>query len=124
MKKLTLLVTLMLGLVGASAFGYDYRSSNQYGYTELRNDRGDGELSRLNRTLAHVRWEVSRYRGDWRLRREVDRIAGEVDRINWRYRHGSDTWRLRREIERLRDELRSIEARVHGRGGDWDRGER
>ena len=69
----------------------------------------------------HVRWEVDRYRGDWRLRREVDRISADVNRVNWSYRYGYDTWRRRREIDGLRYELHQIEVRLHVRYGDYYR---
>jgi len=59
--------------------------------------------------------------GDWRLRREVERISGEVNRVNWRYRHEFDSWRLRRQIDSLRYELHQIEVRLHVRGGDYYR---
>jgi len=71
--------------------------------------------------LAHVRRELSRYRADWRLRREVDRIAGDVSRVNWRYRRGYENWRLRREIDSLRYQLHQIEVRLDVRGGDYYR---
>jgi len=57
-------------------------------------DGADWRINRLNRMLQHVRWELSRYRGDWRLRREVDS---------------------------LRAELHQIEVRLHVRGGDYYR---
>jgi hypothetical protein len=75
----------------------------------------------FRRDGADVRWELSRYRGDWRLRREVDRISGEVSRVNWRYRHGSDSWRLRRDVDSLRAELHQMELRLDVRGGDYYR---
>jgi hypothetical protein len=78
-------------------------------------------IDHLNRMLAHVRWELSRYRGDWRLRREVDRISGDVNRVNARYRRGYDTWRLRREVDSLREQLHQIEVRLRVRGGDYYR---
>jgi hypothetical protein len=96
MKKLILIIVLGLGLGGSSAFAYDYRYDNRAAYVSPGRSGLDWRISRLNRMLQHVRWEVSRYRGDWRLRREVDRISGEVSRLNWRYRHGSDSWRFRR----------------------------
>jgi hypothetical protein len=83
----------------------------------------DWRINRLNRMLSHVRWELSHYRGDWRLRREVERISGEVNRVNYRYRHGLDSGRLRRHVDGLRAELHQIEVRLHVRGGDfyrWD----
>ena len=68
-----------------------------------------------------VRWELTRYRGEWRLRREVDRISSEVNRVNWRFRHGFDSWRLRRQVDSLRAELHQIEVQLHVRGGDYYR---
>ena len=124
MKKLGLIIALGLGFASASAFAYE-RQSNQYedrgASTTERGDRLDWQVNHMNRMLAHVRWELSRYRGDWRLRREVERISGEVSRVNWRYRRGYETWRLRREVDSLRSELHQIEVRLHARGGDYYR---
>jgi hypothetical protein len=121
MKKLTLFVIALIALSGASAFAYDYRSDNRTAYVNFGRNGLDWRVDRLNRMLAHVRWEVNRYRGDWRLRREVDRIAANVNRVNWRYRHGYDNYRLRREIDSLRYELRRIEERLHSHRGDYYR---
>jgi Skp family chaperone for outer membrane proteins len=121
MKKFILVTALGLSLFGTSAFAYDYRSDNRTAYVNLGRNGLDWRVERLNRMLAHVRWEVSRYRGDWRLRREVERISAEVNRVNWRYRRGYEGWRLRREIDNLRAELRQIEFRLHVRGGDYYR---
>ena len=115
MKKLTLLVTLVLGLGSVSAFAYDYRQENHTGYVDFRRGGLDSRVERLNRMLSHVRWELSRYRGNWRLRREVDRISTDVNRVNWRYRRGYDSSRLRGEIDSLRAELHNIEVRLHSR---------
>ena len=125
MKKLVLAITLALAIVGASAFAADYRDDNRMAYSS---DRRGGpleyQINRMNRMLNHVRGEVRRYRGDWRLRRQVDVISREVDRINWRYRHNQfDRYRLRREVESVRQRLRSIEVQLHVRSGDffrWD----
>ena len=122
MKKLTLILALGLTLLSGSAFAYDTRYQNHYGYVSPgRSSRLDSRIERLNRMLSHVRWEVSRYRGNWRLRREVERISSDVSRVNWRYRRGYDTWRLRREIDSLRAQLQQIEVRLHARGGDYYR---
>jgi len=115
MKKLTLIIALGLILGSVPAFAYDYRDENRAAYISSGRNGLGWRIDRLNRMLAHVRWEVSRYRGDWRLRREVNRISGEVSRVNWRYRHGFDSWRLRREIDSLRAELHNIEVRLHSR---------
>ena len=121
MKKLTLIIALGLSLVTVSAFGYEYRSENRYAYVSPGRNGLDSRIDRLNRMLSHVRWELSRYRGDWRLRREVERISADVNRVNWRYRRGYNTWQLRQEIDSLRYQLRQIEERLHVRGGDYYR---
>jgi hypothetical protein len=121
MKKLTLLLALGLSLITASAFAYDYRHDTRTGYVQPGRNREDVRVDRLNRMLTHVRWELSRYRGDWRLRREVERISGDVNRVNARYRRGYDTWRLRREVDSLREQLHQIEVRLRVRGGDYYR---
>jgi hypothetical protein len=122
MKKLTLIIALALTLISGSAFAYDSRYESRYAYVSPgRSSELDSRIDRLNRMLSHVRWELSRYRGDWRLRREVERISVDVSRINTRYRRGYDTWRLRREIDSLRYDLRRIEERLHVRGGDYYR---
>lgn len=122
MKKLTLiLLALVLGFGGASAFAYDYRYENHTGYVAFGRRDLDSRVDRLNRMLSHVRWELSRYRGNWRLRHEVERISTNVNRVNWRYRHGYDSYRLRSEIDSLRAELRNIEVRLHSHSGDYYR---
>jgi len=121
MKKLTLIIALGLSLVTASAFAYDSRSDSRYAYVSPTRSGLDGRIDRLNQMLAHVRRELSRYRGDRRLRREVERISGDVSRVNWRYRRGYENWRLRREIDSLRYQLHQIEVRLHVRGGDYYR---
>jgi hypothetical protein len=124
MKKLFLIIALALSCGIGSSFAYDYRYDGRYAYVSPgRNSNIDWRVDRLNRMLSHVRWELSRYRGDWRLRRELDRISADVHRVNWRYRHGFDSWRLRREIDGLRSELHQIEVRLRVRSGDfyrWD----
>jgi hypothetical protein len=123
MKKLTLLLTLGLSLITASAFAYDYHRDNRTAYVTPGRSGVDVRIDRLNRMLTHVRWELSRYRGDWRLRREVEQISGDVNRVNARYRRGYDTWRLRREVDSLREQLHQIEVRLRVHGGDvyrWD----
>jgi len=121
MKKLTLLIALVLGLGSVSAFAYDYRHENHTGYVNFNRRDVDSRVERLNRMLSHVRWELSRYRAGWRLRREVDRISSDVSRVNARYRRGYDSYRLRNEIDNLRAELRQVEVRLHSRSGDYYR---
>lgn len=117
MKKLTLLIAVALGLGSVSAFAYDYsyRRENHTGYVAINRSNLEWRVERLNRMLSHVRWELNRYRGNWRLRREVDRISADVSRVNWRYRRGYDSWRLRSEIDSLRAQLRNIEVRLQSR---------
>ena len=122
MKKLTLIVlALVLSFGGASAFAYDYRHEDRTGYVAFGRRDLDSRVDRLNRMLTHVRWELSRYRGNGYLRREVARISSDVNRVNWRYRHGYDSYRLRNEIDSLRRELRRIEERLHTHRGDYYR---
>lgn len=121
MKKLALIIALGLSLGSVSAFAYDYRYDNRVAYISPGRNGLDWRVDRLNRMLAPIRWEISRYRGDWRLRREVDRISGDVRRVDWRYRHGFDSWRLRPEIDSLRSELHQIEVRLHNHYGDYYR---
>jgi hypothetical protein len=121
MKKLLLTIALGLSIGTVSAFAYDYRNENRYAYVSPGRSGLDWRIDRLNRMLGHVRSEVSRYRGDWRLRREVERIAIELNRINWRYRHGYDSWQLRREIDNLRYRLHDIEVRLRVRNSDYYR---
>jgi hypothetical protein len=125
MKKLILVIVLGLSLGSVSAFAYDSRDSryDESGASSHGREGLDWRINRLNRMLSHVRWELSRYRGDWRLRHEVERISGEVNRVNYRYRHGFDSSRLRRHVDSLRVELHQIEVRLQVRSGDfyrWD----
>jgi hypothetical protein len=115
MKKLSLILAAALTLGGVSAFAYDYRHENHTGYVAFGRAGLDARVERLNRMLSHVRWEMSRYRGNWRLRREVDRISSDVSRVNYRYRHGHDSSRLRSEIDSLRARLHNIEVRLNSR---------
>lgn len=122
MKKLTLIIiALVLGFGGTSAFAYDYRAQNHTGNVSSGRRDLDSRIARLNRMLSHVRWELSRYRGNWHLRREVSRISDQVSRVNWRYRHGYDSWRLRREVDSLRAQLHNIEVRIHSHRRDYYR---
>ena len=123
MKKLTLLLTLALSLISASAFAYDYgyHHDTRTAYVTPGRNGLDVRVERLNRMLTHVRWELSRSRGDWRLRREVERISADVSRLNSRYRRGYDNSRVRREVDSLREQLHQIEVRLHVRGGDYYR---
>jgi opacity protein-like surface antigen len=125
MKKLVLVITLVLGIVGPSAFAADYRDDNRIAYSsDRRGGALEYQINRMNRMLSHVQGEVRRYGAGWRFRRELASISRDVDRINWRYRHNQfDRYRLRREVDSIRQRLRSIEVRLHGRSGDffrWD----
>jgi hypothetical protein len=127
MKKLALITALGLVLAGASsAFAYDndHRDNDRRPSTGDRDDRGDRiewRIDRLNRMVAHVRAQLGRYHGDWRLRREVDRIAADVHRIEWRARNRHEGEGLRGEIDNIRGRLHSIEERLHVRRDDWYR---
>jgi hypothetical protein len=119
MKKLALIFTFALALASTCAFAYDRdggRDRDSY-----RGDRLEWRIHHLHRMLDRVRADVSSYRGDWRLRREVDRVADDVNRIDWRFRHNRQTWRLRAEIDGARDRLHQIELRLHLRRGEWYR---
>jgi len=122
MKKLILIIAVFAMAMGSvSALAYDYRSDDRGASVSTGRGGLGWRIDRLNRMLSHVRWEVSRYRGDWRLRREVERIAVEVNRVNWRYRHGFNSWRLRREVDSLRGQLHNIEVRLRVRDRDYYR---
>ncbi len=121
MKKLILILGLGLSLVSASAFAYDYGYDNRYAYVAPGRSGLDWRIGRLNRMLSHVRWEVSRYRGDWRLRREEERISAEVSRVNWRYRQGYETWQLRREIGSFPYQFHTTEIPLDAPHGDFHR---
>lgn len=121
MKKLILMTVLGLTLFSVSAFAYDSRYNNHYAYVSPGRSGLDWRVDRLNRMLSHVRWEVNRYRGDWRLRREVERISADVSRVNRRYRGGYETWQLRREVDSLRAQLHQIEVRLRVRSGEYYR---
>ncbi len=121
MKKLILILALGLTLVSASAFAYDYRFDNRYAYVAPGRSGLDWRIGRLNRMLSHVRWEVSRYRGDWRLGGEGEQISAEGSRVNGRYRQGYETWQVRRENDSLRYQLHQIELRLNARYGDYYR---
>src|SRR5256885_770776 len=88
MKKFILVIALGLIFGTSSAFDYDYRNDEHTAYVNGNRRRLDARIERLNRITARVRSEVSGYRCDWRLRREVQRISSEVSRVNWRYRRG------------------------------------
>ena len=125
MKKLAILTAVVLAVGATSGFGYErsYNQSERHGDTVAYTGRLDWQVNRLNRMLEHVRGQLRWYHADWRLRREVDRIATSVNRVNWRYRHGYDKERLRREIYSLRGELHRIEEQLHVRRSDWYRWE-
>jgi hypothetical protein len=145
--KLTLIIAVGLGLVTSGAFAYDRdehrddnRNESYSGDRNGDNDRHDdndrhgdwgrhrGELqahiNRMNKMLAHVKWELSQYKGDWRLKREAERISDEARRINWKFEHRrGDRDEIRSDVQRIRAKLHNIEERLHVRSGDffrWD----
>jgi hypothetical protein len=123
MKKFGLIITLVLGITGASAMAAEHREDIRIGERH-GGGRLENQIGRMNRMLSHVQWEVRKYGAGWRTRREVASISNEVSRINWRYRHNAfDHWPLLRQVERVRAELRNIEVRLHVRSRDffrWD----
>src|SRR5947199_10770057 len=87
MKKLILVIVLGLSLGSVSAFaqeeeyGYDQRSH----YEPARHNQAAYQINHINRMLAHVQRQMARYGADWRTRREVRHISGEVNHVNWEY---------------------------------------
>jgi len=136
--KLGLLIALSVGLMSGSLLAYDrdeYRDDNWNEHRDRDHDRDRdwdrhrGELQRhidrVNKMLAHVKWQLNRYGGDWRIRRDVDRISDEVRRVNWRFEHWrrGDRGDLRDDVRELRGKLHNIEERLHVRSRDffrWD----
>jgi len=123
MKKLILLLVVSLGLASASAFGYEYQQEDRrVPYSSDRQEWLGRQINHLNRMLERVRGQVRQYRGDWRIRREVEEISSEVNHVNWRFRRGENNrFRLRREVERLHSRLHAIEDRLHVRSRDYYR---
>ena len=64
MKKLVLVITLALGIVGASAFAADYRDYRDDNRMAYSSDRRGGplehQINRMNRMLNHVQGAVRR----------------------------------------------------------------
>jgi hypothetical protein len=124
MNKLILTIALGVMLSGATAFAYESRSDYQrvaY-YSPDRRGSLDRQVDHLNRMLEHVRWQMRHYRTDWRLRRDVQSIAREVDRLNHRFRSGDyNRSRLRADIDRLHDRLHGVEQRLQVRSRDYYR---
>ncbi|PYL95806.1 MAG: hypothetical protein DME28_01105, partial [Verrucomicrobia bacterium] len=119
MKKLMLIIVLGLGLGSVSAFaheedeyGYDQRSH----YSPARHNGAASQINHINRMLAHVQGQMARYGADWRTRREVRHISGEVNRVNWEYQTGRFNWyHLRGQIEHIHNELHNVELRLRFR---------
>ena len=128
MKKLILLLVVGISLGSSAVFATEYNSSNyrRAAYAYNHGGRLDRQIDQLQRTLSKVRWQMRqiRYRVDWRIRREVQDISGDVNRLNWKYRSGDyNSYRLRREIERLRDRLENVQERLRARTTDpYERG--
>lgn len=133
--KLALIIALGLGLVSAPAFAYDRDEHHGDRDEHHDNDRDHdwnrhrGELerhiNRVNKMLAHVKWELSRYGGDWKIQRDVDRISDDVRKVNWRFEHHKfgDRGDLRDDVRELRGKLHNVEERLHVRSRDffrWD----
>ena len=128
MKKLIILTVAATGVLsGAAAIAQDYHRDyrNDYRVAYYSRDRHDGlerQVNHLNRMLDHVRSQLRRYHGDWRVRRDVQQISREVDRVTHRYRSGDyNSGRLRHEVERLHARLHAIEQRLQVRSRDYYR---
>jgi hypothetical protein len=126
MKKFSLMLLIAFGVGGlsASALGYDYENQERSEYSQVAWPwEGGGlqwQINHLNRMVGHVRWELSRYHGDSRVRREFAQIRREVDHVNWQYRNGHhDQRQLRAEIDRIRFRLHDLEGRMHVRRNDF-----
>jgi len=124
MKKLIILTVAATGVFsGAAAIAQDYRHDYRVAY--YSRDRHDGlerQVNHLDRMLDHVRSQLRRYHGDWRVRRDVQQISREVDRVTHRYRSGDyNSWRLRQEVDRLHARLHAIEQRLQVRSRDYYR---
>jgi hypothetical protein len=124
MRKLILIIGLGLALGSASAFahedeyGYDQRSQ----YMPIRHNQTAYEINHINRMLAHVQRQMARYGADWRTRRLVRHISGEVNHVNWEYQTGRFSWyHLRDEIEHIHSELHNVELRLQFRQRDYYR---
>jgi hypothetical protein len=125
MKTTILILAITASLSGASALAYESRYDNQRAaYSGDRHDSFERHVQHLNRMLERVRWQLSRYHANWRVRRDVQDISREVDRVNWKFRKGNYGGRnLRGEVERLHDRLHNVEERLQVRSRDfyrWD----
>lgn len=80
----------------------------------------DADINHLNRMVGQVRWQLSRYHGNWSIRRDFDQVRREVDRVNGIHQRGDYHRReLRREIERLHGRLHDLETRLRVRQSDF-----
>jgi predicted nucleic acid-binding Zn-ribbon protein len=123
MKKLILTIALGVTLCSATAFAYDRYDNERVAYHSPDSRASlDRQVDHLNRMLDHIRWQVRNYRADWRVRRDVQSIAREVDRLNHRFQSGQyDRSRMRAEIDRLHDRLHGVEQRLQVRSRDYYR---
>ena len=121
MKKLILIIALGLGLGSVSAFAHEY-DDQRSDYRPVRHNEAASQINHINRMLAHVRSQMGRYGADWRTRREVRHISGEVNHVNWEYQTGRFGWyHLRGEIEHIHNELHNVELRLRFRPNDYYR---
>ncbi|MDQ2824509.1 MAG: hypothetical protein M3R29_03585 [Verrucomicrobiota bacterium] len=124
MKKLglILLAACSLGFASAPLFAHDYESDDRSDYTLIRWGGLDSEINHLNRMMGHIRWELGRYRANWQIRREFERIRRDVNGVNWKFRQRAyDRRHLRREIERLHADLHRLEVQLQVRSRDYYR---
>ena len=93
MKKLVLVITLALGIVGASAFAADYRDYRDDNRVAYSSDRRGGpleyQINRMNRMLSHVQGRcvatvrVGAYGAKWiQFRARSIASTGDIVTIN------------------------------------------
>jgi hypothetical protein len=134
MNKLGLAILVMCGIsaVSAPAFAYDNEYRDNRDNQDNREERGnysqarwggiESDVNHLNRMVGQVRWQLTRYRPDWGIRRDFARIRHDVDRVNGQFRQRNyDRRRLRGEIQRIHAELHQLEERMHVRSSDYYR---
>jgi hypothetical protein len=119
-----LIIGLGLALGSASAFAHEdeYSYDQRSQYMPVRHNQTAYEINHINRMLAHVQRQMARYGADWRTRRLVRHISGEVNHVNWEYQTGRFSWyHLHDEIEHIHSELHNVELRLQFRQRDYYR---
>ena len=123
MKKTLILATmgaaLTLSCISANAVEYAGRADRSYGFLHWGYDIG-AEVNHLNRMVGHVRWQLTRYHPDSRVRADFADIRRDVDRVNETYRAQQFNRRdLHDEIGRLHTRLHDLEVRMKVRSNDY-----